>query len=104
MFVYAYFGMQGLLLFTLSRSDQSDECRSHSPFSAGAHSDKLRFDMIWICGRGKIRGRKFFFEGKTIREIKVLTVSKFSLLDFLFNLNSSEINTQCYKTYREDNT
>lgn len=60
--------------------------------------------MIWICGRGKIRGRKFFFEGKTIREIKVLTVSKFSLLDFLFNLNSSEINTQCYKTCREDNT
>lgn len=30
--------MQGLLLFTLSRSDQSDECRSHSPFSAGIHS------------------------------------------------------------------
>lgn len=29
--------MQGLLLFTLSRSDQSDECRSHSPFSAGAY-------------------------------------------------------------------
>ena len=34
--------MQGSFLFTLSCSDQSDECRSHSPFSPRAHG-KLRF-------------------------------------------------------------
>lgn len=92
--------MQGLLLFTLSRSDQSDECRSHSPFSAGAHPVNY---VSMICPldlrtwKNTWSREENFFEGKiidfflfSIRENKVLTVR---LSSILLNLNSND-NTQ----------
>lgn len=93
--------MQGLLLFTLSCSDQSDECRSHSPFSPPVNyvsmicpldlqtrTWKNIRDEIIVTRRKKLFEGKILFDFNSTRESK--EYSPISHRSFL-NLNSNTI-------------